>query len=183
MMKCDALIELFFSISSLSLRLHGQLFQMLQVFCPRKDLVWRRESLPSRGRAFAERALKRAELIPIRWASTCQSCPQTILKSYFVLDLDPSLFWLGFSRSPGGAWHWTNGAPNNYTDWHPGQPDAGSQHCTVHNYRDSGQWDNSGCYTERNVVCEIHPRWKIEPRGLWVNFIVYEKHTPGGILN
>ena len=64
--------------------------------------------------------------------------------------------WIGGTDAASeGAWVWSpSNTPLSYTNWAPGQPDSGAQHCITGNFRNGGQWDDDNCIAKRKYVCQ-----------------------------
>ncbi len=47
----------------------------------------------------------------------------------------------GYQPAGGGAWSWVTGEPWSYTNWHPGEPNSGSENYLT-TWWNSGQWND-----------------------------------------
>ena len=67
--------------------------------------------------------------------------------------------WIGLNdiQHP-GSWVWTDGVRTYgglpYTNWAPGEPSSGSEHCVLSIWDSAGKWNNGNCSDLRRAIVE-----------------------------
>jgi hypothetical protein len=63
--------------------------------------------------------------------------------------------WIGLNdRQNYGTWVWADGTALGYTNWAPGEPSAGTEHCVMTNWGAAGMWNNGTCPDIRKAIVE-----------------------------
>lgn len=74
-----------------------------------------------------------------------------------ALPYDLYYWWIGLNDlSVEGTWEWIDGSAVTYTEWDSGEPSnsGGGEDC-VHFIANQGtEWNDLGCSTSQNYVCE-----------------------------
>ncbi|MCH9688705.1 MAG: hypothetical protein K0V04_45155 [Deltaproteobacteria bacterium] len=67
-------------------------------------------------------------------------------------------WWMGYSDlQDEGQWRWVDGGPQDYDNWHPGEPNngvAGPEHCAAFPEHTAFAWNDLECDTPRPFICE-----------------------------
>ncbi|XP_060590473.1 C-type lectin domain family 17, member A-like [Ruditapes philippinarum] len=72
-------------------------------------------------------------------------------------DFKPNTWWLGMTDELiEGTWQWfDNDQIANFTDWHPGQPDAVPEDCAVFYNSFNFNWADISCISNYRPICEV----------------------------
>jgi hypothetical protein len=63
--------------------------------------------------------------------------------------------WIGANDlAAPGTWVWVDGAPFDYQNWDPGQPDSGGEHCARADGDVAGRWHDDSCGDPWRFMCE-----------------------------